>query len=280
MQGLGISKSVLLCCVLLLSSVWGKDAVHAPKREETSPVDRQIVELGVEYMHNGTEYRGVVEIALFNRQFPRTVENFKQFCRGTDVSVHGETKHVSYVGVPFHRIEEGFVVQGGDVLLQNGYGSVSAVGKDNGHFENEEDQLSSEAFADGAYVRRLHDSEGTVAMANSGRDRNGSQFYITLGPTTEGDRRGFSYLDGNYTVFGKVISGMEVIREIVKRNTEAKEKGGQPLKPTISRATVTSRTATEKMVSRYALPADAETKYFSEEKEEHLPQDNSMAVEL
>jgi len=94
-------------------------------------------------------------------------------------------------GVTFHRVLEGFMAQGGDPtgsgLGGPGYAFKSEVTEDLGF-----------------------DREGLVAMANSGPDTNGSQFFITYGPA--------AHLDGGYTIFGEVIEGMEVVESLTPRD--------------------------------------------------------------
>ncbi len=93
-------------------------------------------------------------------------------------------------GVTFHRVLEGFMAQGGDP-------SGTGMGGPGYQFVNEDSDLT-------------FDKAGVVAMANSGRDTNGSQFFITFGPTEN--------LNGGYTIFGQVISGMDVVNGITRRD--------------------------------------------------------------
>jgi len=93
-------------------------------------------------------------------------------------------------GVTFHRVLEGFMAQGGD---PTGTGS----GGPGYEFVNEDSDLT-------------FDKPGVVAMANAGRDTNGSQFFITFGPTPN--------LNGGYTIFGQVVSGMDVVNGITRRD--------------------------------------------------------------
>ncbi len=95
-------------------------------------------------------------------------------------------------GVTFHRVLEGFMAQGGD---PTGTG-MSGPGYE---FVNEDSDLT-------------FDKGGVVAMANSGRDTNGSQFFITFGPQ--------EFLNGGYTIFGQVVQGMEVVNGITRRDPE------------------------------------------------------------
>jgi cyclophilin family peptidyl-prolyl cis-trans isomerase len=96
-------------------------------------------------------------------------------------------------GLTFHRVLEGFMAQGGD---PTGTGS----GGPGYEFQNETSDLT-------------FDKAGVVAMANAGPDTNGSQFFITFGPTPE--------LDGGYTIFGQVTSGMDVVNGITRRDPAA-----------------------------------------------------------
>jgi cyclophilin family peptidyl-prolyl cis-trans isomerase len=93
-------------------------------------------------------------------------------------------------GVTFHRVLEGFMAQGGDPTGTGGGGPGYA-------FVNENSDLT-------------FDKAGVVAMANAGPDTNGSQFFITFGPTPN--------LNGGYTIFGQVISGMDVVNGLTRRD--------------------------------------------------------------
>lgn len=95
-------------------------------------------------------------------------------------------------GVTFHRVLENFMAQTGD---PSGTGS----GGPGYTFANEDSDLT-------------FDKAGVVAMANSGRDTNGSQFFITFGPV--------EHLNGGYTIFGQIISGMDVVNGITLRNPQ------------------------------------------------------------
>jgi cyclophilin family peptidyl-prolyl cis-trans isomerase len=113
-------------------------------------------------------------------------------------------------GVTFHRVLEGFMAQGGD---PTGTGA-SGPGYE---FINEDNDLK-------------FDKAGVVAMANAGRDTNGSQFFITFAPTEQ--------LNGGYTIFGQVISGMEVVNAITRRDPQQN--------PTFSGDVIESITISEK----------------------------------
>lgn len=130
--------------------------------------------------------KGEIVIELEPELAPVTVMNFVGLAEGT-IDNDFRPDRPFYDGLVFHRVEPGFVIQGGD---PEGNGSGGPGYR----------------FATETHPELLHDSEGVVAMANSGPDTNGSQFYITMDATP--------FLDGSYNVFGQVIEGMDVVREI------------------------------------------------------------------
>lgn len=126
--------------------------------------------------------KGVIQIELYPQDAPKTVENF--------------ATHISngyYDGLTFHRVEKGFVIQGGDPN-GNGTGGTSIFGQT---FEDELNPTTA-SYKNGY-------KEGVVAMANRGPNTNGSQFFIMLADTP---------LPHAYTIFGKVVSGMDVVHAI------------------------------------------------------------------
>jgi cyclophilin family peptidyl-prolyl cis-trans isomerase len=104
-------------------------------------------------------------------------------------------------GVTFHRVIEGFMAQGGD---PSGTGS----GGPGYQFVNEDSDL-------------VFNKEGVVAMANAGRDTNGSQFFITFGPQ--------EMLNGDYTIFGQVVEGMDVVNGITRRDPANPQSDGDAI---------------------------------------------------
>jgi cyclophilin family peptidyl-prolyl cis-trans isomerase len=127
---------------------------------------------------------GTVQIQLFPDLAPKTVENFT-----------GLAKKGYYNGLIFHRIIENFMIQGGDPT-GTGMGGESVWG---GKFDDEINPSLN------------FDQPGMLAMANAGPNTNGSQFFITVAPT--------KWLNGHYSIFGKVINGMDVVLEISKVKT-------------------------------------------------------------
>jgi len=134
----------------------------------------------------GTEPVGRLVIELFIDKAPKTCENFRALCTGSKHSL-------SYSMAPFHRIIDGFVIQGGDITKGDGTGGVSIYG---------------DTFEDENTRWREIDMPGLVCMANGGKNMNSSQFFITLAPCL--------YLTGKHTVFGHLMSGQNVINRIVQ----------------------------------------------------------------
>lgn len=142
--------------------------------------------------------KGTIKFELLEEDAPKTTENFR---------THAGNGY--YDGVIFHRIIPNFMIQGGDPLGE-GYGGESAWG---GKFDDEIDR-GSMLYA-GPY------DKGTVAMANSGPNTNGSQFFIMH----------VDYpLPPSYTKFGKVIEGQDVVNEIAQVKTNQNDK---PLEPVV-----------------------------------------------
>lgn len=142
----------------------------------------------------GTKPAGRVIFELFTDLTPKTAENFRGLCTGEygNVGMGTKTKKLHYLNCTFHRIIDGFVIQGGDIINGDGTGGASIYGP---------------TFADENFTRK-HACAGLLSMANRGRNTNSSQFFVTLKPCP--------HLDGKHVVFGQVIEGMETIRKVSK----------------------------------------------------------------
>ncbi|MFO0600351.1 MAG: peptidylprolyl isomerase [Myxococcaceae bacterium] len=161
---------------------------------------------------------GTITVKLFAKDAPKTVENFVGLATGEKQWVDpatGETKkNVSlYNGTIFHRCIKEFMVQGGDPL---GRGTGGPGYK----FEDE--------FQSG----RRFDKPGLLAMANAGPNTNGSQFFITVIPTT--------WLNGKHTIFGEVVSGQEVVDRVA--NVIPKGPGDRPKTDVVIKKLTISKT--------------------------------------
>ncbi|KAG7448264.1 uncharacterized protein BT62DRAFT_986243 [Guyanagaster necrorhizus] len=138
---------------------------------------------------------GDIQFELYFDHAPKTCKNFAELA-----------KRGYYNGVTFHRIISDFMIQGGDPT-GTGRGGTSIYG------QKFEDEIHPELRFTGA---------GILAMANSGPNSNGSQFFITLGPTP--------YLDNKHTIFGRVSSGMRVVQRLGAVAVDAQDRPREDVK--------------------------------------------------
>ncbi|MFH1347777.1 MAG: peptidylprolyl isomerase [Candidatus Margulisiibacteriota bacterium] len=151
--------------------------------------------------------QGEIVCLLYPKSAPKTVANFVELAKGekewTDPATGEKTKRPLYNGTIFHRVIPDFMIQAGDPLGKG-------IGGPGYKFEDEFDPVLT------------FSNPGTLAMANSGPNTNGSQFFITVAPTP--------WLNGKHTIFGRVIQGQEVVEAISK---VARDQRDTPIEPVV-----------------------------------------------
>jgi peptidyl-prolyl cis-trans isomerase A (cyclophilin A) len=150
---------------------------------------------------------GDITCRLFEKEAPKTVANFVDLAEGKREWTHPTSGKKSsdklYNGTIFHRVIPKFMIQGGDPA-GTGFGGP-------GYKFEDETKNSPHGF----------DKPGKLAMANSGPNTNGSQFFISVAPTP--------WLNGNHTIFGEVVEGENVVNKISEIERDRSDKPRKPV---------------------------------------------------
>nr|XP_027201370.1 peptidyl-prolyl cis-trans isomerase-like [Dermatophagoides pteronyssinus] len=150
---------------------------------------------------------GRIVFKLYDDKVPKTAKNFRELAKGTVdyPSGSGKSGKMTYKGSSFHRVIPNFMIQGGDFTNHNGTGGVSIYGT---KFEDENFDVKFTAPMQ-------------LAMANAGKNTNGSQFFITTVVTP--------WLSGKHVIFGEVVEGQDVVKKIESAGSPT----GQPSKKVV-----------------------------------------------
>merc|ERR1712223_99674 len=146
---------------------------------------------------------GRILMELYFDLVPRTAENFRQFCTG---EARKDGVPLGYKNTAFHRVIKDFMIQGGDFVNGDGTGCTSIYG--------------GSTFDDENFISK-HEGPGILSMANSGKDTNGCQFFLTCAKC--------DFLDKKHVVFGRVLDGLLIVRKIENVPTGANNKPKIPI---------------------------------------------------
>ena len=178
----GILLALVLCLSIFAVGCSQKENTNVSKKNDTAKAEAAALSSIAVFETS----KGTFKIELFQNKAPLTVGNFITL-----------SKKGFYDGLIFHRVIDGFMIQGGDPK-GNGTGGPGYVIKDE--------------FVPGL----KHDKKGILSMANAGPNTGGSQFFITLVPTP--------WLDNKHSIFGQVIEGIEVVEAIGKVKIDNRDK--------------------------------------------------------
>ncbi|HTY39968.1 MAG TPA: peptidylprolyl isomerase [Candidatus Paceibacterota bacterium] len=186
--------------------------ITPPAASATAPTDKPNTNTKMTVVTLDTNY-GTIKIEMYSADAPKTSENFVTLA-----------KKGFYDGLTFHRVIPGFMIQGGDPNCTPGKGNGGPCGTGGPGYQFADELNSATPSYQAGYLR------GVVAMANSGPNTNGSQFFIMHADYP---------LPHNYSIFGKVVAGQDVVDKIANVQRDGNDR---PLSPvTIEKATVAEK---------------------------------------
>ncbi|HUT33005.1 MAG TPA: peptidylprolyl isomerase [Planctomycetota bacterium] len=227
-----LALAVFVACVPLASFGAEAPKEKAPAKAETPKAEapKEVKLSPGTYAHLKTA-KGEIVFRLLADKAPRTAANFVELAKGERPWKAADGRWVAkpfYDGLTFHRIENDTLK-----LIQGGCPKGDGSGGPGYKFDDETDE------------KLKFDKPGVVAMANSGSDTNGSQFFITLAPAPS--------LDGRFTIFGEVVKGLDVAEAISKMPSTAKGTGDKAIH--MARAPVAIQTLTIETIKEEPKPA-------------------------
>ena len=190
-----IGVIIILYLIFSLRKKYRIEIIEPIIEEEINKIklgkETKLKNINIEVTHDNKQYE--FEVELFDEELPITCKNFRH------IAFNG-LRRKTYLNSIFHRIIDDFMIQGGDILHNNGTGSICIYGNT---FIDEDFKYS-------------HDRPGLLSMANSGEDTNGSQFFITLGKCP--------HLDNKHVVFGHITRGLYNIFKLGKISVDVDNK--------------------------------------------------------
>lgn len=181
-------KEIIFTLIIVILIIAAGIILYISKTEKEKNIIGAIIETD----------KGEIRLELYKDVAPKTVENFVKLA-----------KEGFYDSTKFHRVIEDFVIQGGDALGTGGPGYTfedEINPKSLGVSDNEIKTLENQGYIFNYNLKSISHEAGVISMANAGSNTNGSQFFITLKDLLE--------LNGRHTAFGRVIEGMDIVRQI------------------------------------------------------------------
>jgi cyclophilin family peptidyl-prolyl cis-trans isomerase len=203
-----LSIILLFSFALILTGCGSENNISSDVSKGTEDISNNLKENNMETKEKASTITGNIKIELYKDKAPVTSQNF------IDLAKAGK-----YNNVPFHRIINDFMIQGGDFTNKNGTGGQAAKYHEGlGDPEDESTWVIPDEFGEG-----LKNEYGSISMANAGPNTGGSQFFIIDA------KEGTPWLDGKHAVFGKVIEGIDIVESISEVSTDSMDKPVSPV---------------------------------------------------